>query len=71
MKGLTQSQNNNPRWGTKHYVDYQDIRDINVPAINIGPYGYDGHKRYERIEIDYSTEIVPRVSNEVIRHLIG
>ncbi|GHH99410.1 M20/M25/M40 family metallo-hydrolase [Neobacillus kokaensis] len=62
---------NNPGWGTKHYVNYQDIRDINVPAINIGPYGYDGHKKYERIEIRYSTEVVPKITNEVIRQLIG
>lgn len=62
---------NNPGWGTKHYVNYQDIRDINVPAINIGPYGYDAHKKFERIEIKYSTEVVPKITNEVIRHLIG
>ncbi|WNS73947.1 M20/M25/M40 family metallo-hydrolase [Bacillus sp. DTU_2020_1000418_1_SI_GHA_SEK_038] len=62
---------NNPGWGTKHYVNYEDIRDINVPAINIGPYGYDGHKKYERMEIQYSTEIVPKITKEVIRQLIG
>lgn len=69
--GIRAVTDNNPGWGTKHYVDYQDIRDINVPAINIGPYGYDGHKRYERMEIKYSTEVVPKITNEVIRHLIG
>lgn len=62
---------NNPGWGTKHYVNYQDIRDINVPAINIGPYGYDGHKKYERTEIKYTTEIVPKITKEVIDRLIG
>jgi arginine utilization protein RocB len=62
---------NNPGWGTKHYVNYQDIRDIDVPAINIGPYGYDAHKKYERMEIRYSAEVVPRVTNEVIRRLLG
>ena len=70
-EGIQAVTKNNPGWGTKHYVDYQDIRDINVPAINIGPYGYDGHKKYERMEIQYSTEIVPKITNEVIRHLIG
>ncbi|TQR19152.1 M20/M25/M40 family metallo-hydrolase [Psychrobacillus vulpis] len=62
---------NNPAWGTKHYVNYQDIREINVPAINIGPYGYDGHKRYERMEIEYSTEVVPEITKEIILTLIG
>jgi arginine utilization protein RocB len=34
---------NNPSWGTKHYVEYRDIRDINVPVINIDPYGFGAH----------------------------
>ncbi|QQE73378.1 M20/M25/M40 family metallo-hydrolase [Brevibacillus composti] len=62
---------NNPGWGTKHYVNYQDIRELNVPAINIGPYGYDAHKKYERMEIKFSAEIVPTVTNHVIQRLIG
>ncbi|MFC5591224.1 M20/M25/M40 family metallo-hydrolase [Sporosarcina soli] len=70
-EGIRAVTENNPGWGTKHYVDYQDIRDINVPAINIGPYGYDGHKRYERMEIEYSTVVVPKITKEVIRRLIG
>ncbi|USG64201.1 M20/M25/M40 family metallo-hydrolase [Brevibacillus ruminantium] len=69
--GIRAVSDNNPGWGTKHYVHYQDIRDLNVPAINVGPYGYDAHKKYERMEIAFSTEIVPEVTNLVIRKLIG
>jgi len=68
--GIKAVTNNNPGWGTKHYVNYQDIRDINVPVINIGPYGFDGHKQYERVEVKYSFEIVPNLTNKVIRDLL-
>ena len=61
---------NNPGWGTKHYVNYQDIRDINVPVINIGPYGFDAHKQFERMEMKYSLEIVPNLTNFVIRDIL-
>jgi arginine utilization protein RocB len=61
---------NNPGWGSKHYVDYQDIRDLNVPVINIGPYGKDAHKKYERMELDFSLEIVPNLTNQVLRDLL-
>lgn len=61
---------NNPGWGTKHYVEYQDIRDINVPVINIGPYGLDAHKKFERMEMTYSLEIVPNLTHNVIRYLL-
>ena len=43
--GISAVSTNNPGWGTKHYVDYEAIRAINIPVINIGPYGYDAHKQ--------------------------
>ncbi|MDF2959409.1 MAG: peptidase [Paenibacillus sp.] len=61
---------NNPAWKSKLYVDYQDIRDLDVPVINIGPYGHDAHKKYERVEISYSLFIVPNLTNLVIRGLL-
>ncbi|MGE5701972.1 MAG: M20/M25/M40 family metallo-hydrolase [Clostridia bacterium] len=69
-EGILAIEDNNPSWGTKHYVEYQDIRDINVPCINIGPYGYDAHNRYERFEVAYSADIVPNVTNEIIKRLL-
>ncbi|AXF55617.1 M20/M25/M40 family metallo-hydrolase [Salicibibacter kimchii] len=68
--GIEAIQNNNPGWSTKHYVEYQDIRDINVPVINIGPYGMDAHKRLERVEMTYSFEVVPNLTNRVIQEVL-
>lgn len=70
-EGIQAVCENNPGWGTKHFVNYQDIRDINVPAINIGPYGYDAHNKYERMELKFSTEMVPEITNGVIKRLLG
>jgi arginine utilization protein RocB len=62
---------NNPSWKSKLHVDYQDIRDLDVPVINIGPYGHDAHKKYERVEVNYSMYIVPNLTNLVIRGLLN
>ncbi|MCM3763361.1 M20/M25/M40 family metallo-hydrolase [Neobacillus niacini] len=70
-EGIQAVSNNNPGWGTKHYVEYQDIRDINVPVINIGPYGLDAHKKLERMEMTYSLEIVPNLTNSLIQKLLS
>lgn len=70
-EALDAASRNNPGWGTKFYVDYQDIRKLNVPVINIGPYGFDAHKRYERMEMDYSLQIVPNLTNEVIKNVLA
>ena len=68
--GINAVSKNNPGWGTKHHVEFQDIRDINVPVINIGPYGLDAHKKLERMEMKYSLEIVPNITNLVIQNLL-
>ncbi|WP_053368584.1 M20/M25/M40 family metallo-hydrolase [Bacillus sp. FJAT-27245] len=70
-EGIQAVSNNNPGWGTKHYVEYQDIRDLNVPVINIGPYGVDAHKKLERMEMTYSLEVVPNLTNLVIQQLLA
>lgn len=69
-EGIEAVSSNNPGWGTKHYVNYQDIRDINVPVINIGPYGIDAHKKLERTEMLYSFEVVPNLTNLVIQKVL-
>jgi arginine utilization protein RocB len=69
-EALDAASRNNPSWGKKFYVEYQDIRQLNVPVINIGPYGLDAHKRYERMEMEYSLEVVPNLTNEVIKNLL-
>ncbi|MBA4536719.1 M20/M25/M40 family metallo-hydrolase [Bacillus aquiflavi] len=70
-KEIQAACDNNPSWGTKHYIDYQHIRDLNIPVINIGPYGYDAHKKYERVELEYSFNIVPNLTFQVIKQLLA
>lgn len=61
---------NNPAWGTKHYVNYEDVLALNVPVINVGPYGLDAHKRLERTEKTFTFEIVPNITKRIIEKLI-
>ncbi|TCJ05183.1 M20/M25/M40 family metallo-hydrolase [Cytobacillus praedii] len=69
-EGIRAVSDNNPGWGTKHFVEYSDIRNLNVPVINIGPYGVDAHKKLERMEMAYSLDIVPNITNLVIQGLL-
>lgn len=70
-EGINAVLKNNPSWGSKHYVEYQDIRELNVPVINIGPYGVDAHKKLERMEMTYSLEVVPNLTNLVLKNLLS
>lgn len=69
-EGIQAVSNNNPGWGTKHYVNYEDARELNIPVINIGPYGLDAHKKLERAEMTYSFEVVPTLTKRVIELLL-
>ncbi|MCM3711150.1 M20/M25/M40 family metallo-hydrolase [Sporosarcina luteola] len=61
---------NTPSWGKKLHVAYEDVHELNIPVINIGPYGIDGHKQLERMEMTYSLEIVPNLTNHVIQEVL-
>ncbi|EMR05376.1 succinyl-diaminopimelate desuccinylase [Bhargavaea cecembensis DSE10] len=70
-EGIGAVRDNNPAWGTKHFVDYGAVRELQIPVINIGPYGMDAHSKMERAEMTYSFEVVPALARRVIERLIG
>ncbi|WP_404450972.1 M20/M25/M40 family metallo-hydrolase [Virgibacillus necropolis] len=53
--------NNLPEMDTLYPIPFQEIRKLNVPSINMGVYGKDGHKWTERVYKPYSFEILPRL----------
>ncbi|PTX65013.1 arginine utilization protein RocB [Melghirimyces profundicolus] len=71
QEGLDSLEKNMPAWGTKHQMDVDAIRALDVPVVNIGPYGMDAHKQWERVEVPYSMEVVPNLNYQVIKNLLG
>src|SRR5699024_2838448 len=71
MDEIDYAVTNTPSWGEKFHVAYEDVYDLNIPVINIGPYGMDGHKKLERMEMTYSLEIVPNLTNHVIQDVLN
>ena len=58
---------NMPSWKTKYFYDVDLVREINVPVVNIGTFGKDGHKVTGRIHVKYQFEHVPNISYPTIR----
>lgn len=50
---------NMPGFGTSYVLPLDEIRALDLPVANIGPYGFDAHQYTERIEIDYSFYTLP------------
>ncbi|MDR6224953.1 M20/M25/M40 family metallo-hydrolase [Desmospora profundinema] len=68
-EGLDALAQNMPAWGTKHRMDVDAIRELDIPVVNIGPYGKDAHKQWERVEVAYSMELVPEINRQVVERL--
>ncbi len=47
----------------------QAIRQLNLPVVNLGPYGKGAHQAGERVLMSYSFGIVPQLVCEVIEYL--
>ncbi len=61
---------NTPAWGACSGGAYQAKQRLDVPVINIGPWGRDYHQRTERVNMPYSFEVVPELIWRVVNDLL-
>lgn len=64
-------RNNLPLWGKQYNIPIDDIIELNLPTINIGPYGKDAHKRTERLELGYSTKVAPQLLKKAMYYVLS
>jgi arginine utilization protein RocB len=62
---------NTPPWGTRLRYDYALGTQLNVPIVNIGPWGADYHQKTERVHMAYSFGVVPELLWRVAKGVIG
>ncbi|WP_393960149.1 M20/M25/M40 family metallo-hydrolase [Priestia megaterium] len=61
---------NFPGWGIAGTIPFHEIRELNIPSINIGVYGKDGHKWTERVYKPYSFGVLPKLIQETTVHML-
>ncbi len=59
--------NNCPYYKYCYEYPYLKIKEIDVPVVNIGTFGYDGHTYIERLEKDYAFKEMPNLLYETIK----
>ncbi len=69
--GIIAFKENFPSWGVKYEHPIEKIREISMPVVNIGTYGYDGHKFTERVNKSYTFETLPKLILGFIGELFG
>ncbi|MDO4501496.1 MAG: M20/M25/M40 family metallo-hydrolase [Erysipelotrichaceae bacterium] len=60
-KDIDNMFNNCPYYGYRYDNLSELISSINIPVVNIGTYGYDGHKYTERLEKEWSFKEMPNI----------
>ncbi|MBB4823319.1 arginine utilization protein RocB [Sporosarcina luteola] len=50
---------NLPEWGHIYTIPFDTIQKLNIPSVNMGVYGKDGHKWTERVYKPYSFGVLP------------
>ncbi|ODU58236.1 MAG: peptidase M20 [Clostridium sp. SCN 57-10] len=70
MASIESLLNNMPANKTKHHYPIDQIMQINVPVVNIGTQGKDGHKLTERVNMRYTFDNVPNMTYEVVKQLL-
>jgi arginine utilization protein RocB len=63
--------NNTPAWETRLRFDYAAVRALDLPTINIGPWGRDYHQRLERVYMPYSFETLPELIDRIVDQLLN
>ena len=61
---------NMPSWKVKYFHDVDKIMEINVPVVNIGSFGNDGHMLTERVDMKHTFQNVPNITYETVRKLL-
>ena len=64
-------EKNMPAWDSKYVYDMEAVMAVDVPVVNIGTYGKDGHKMTERVHMRHTFEIVPNITYNTIKSLLG
>ena len=57
--------------GDSMKLTLEQIKQINVPVVNIGAFGRDGHTIFERVDMKHTFENVPNLTYLSVLGLLG
>ncbi len=62
---------NMPGFGVTYDLPVAEMQALDLPVLDIGPFGKDAHKFTERIETQYSFEVAPKMTWQTIMKLLN
>lgn len=63
-------KSNTPGFGEIYTLPLEEMQELDLPVLDIGPFGYDAHKYTERVEKDFSFNTLPELVHKTIINLL-
>lgn len=60
---------NLPGFNTTYQLPVEELAKLHIPVANMGPAGKDAHQKTERLELDYSLRVAPKLLMQTIEKL--
>jgi len=61
---------NCPAWGRGYHLPLEDMARLDIPVLNLGPWGRDVHQNTERIHHPFATRILPQLLEHLVQNLL-
>ncbi|MDO5033374.1 MAG: M20/M25/M40 family metallo-hydrolase [Eubacteriales bacterium] len=58
-----------PFYGDSYKIPFEKLETLNIPSINLGPWGKDFHLRTERVLIEDLIRVFPNLLNHLIKQI--
>lgn len=71
MNVISNLMDNMPAFGSKYNLPLEEMQKLNLPVVNIGPFGKDAHQYTERLEREYSFGVAPKIVYETVLNILN
>ncbi|WLR49694.1 M20/M25/M40 family metallo-hydrolase [Bacillus tianshenii] len=61
---------NMPMFDRGYNLPVKELRELNIPVMNLGPFGRDAHQWTERLEMEFSFEKLPDILERTITEML-
>ena len=63
-------KNNMPLWDHLYSIDFEGLTNLNIPVMNVGPWGKDLHKLTERVNLIDLKNHTPKIIMDIIENIL-
>ena len=64
-------KNNMPLWDHLYSIDFEGLKKLNIPVMNVGPWGKDLHKLTERVNLKDLKNHTPKLIMDIIESVLS